>query len=663
MRKLIFLMAVCILVLSHFSIMSYSLEEGKVTLFYRSVTVYAPAVAETEQGMVGVATTITVTVQNGTGCSGKVFVETVPLTEVDMQGSARLAVTVACSLTGVDPSNYDFFFVIKTPSPIIGGPSAGATMTIATIAALEGWDLDNKTMMTGMINPDGSIGPVGGIKEKIDAAHAVGAKRFLIPKGQSIVYENVIENVEGWLVYTKKQINVTEYAMERYGIEVVEVEDINDALYYFTGYRFEEEEFDKNITTENYTTSMLPLAQHLLDRAKDSYNNASTLFNETKYNIPNQYPYFTYRTYVEQKLKEAKEGLYMANESFESKMFYSSMSKSFQSLINSRFVIYACQYFSSENKKQFVEDMIDSIGNMVNDSKKLANSAEIKGLVSLQCVGAAQKRLYDAQDKFNAAVKSYRQGDYVGALYNLAFCAERCLSIGWWINISKQFEDKPPINSTQLQDIATKYLDLAKNSVTYSKIILQEIGENSDLLNNAEQTLMEAEKQKKTHPAASLFSSLEATAEANLAIELIGVEVSGENIKDRLERTKDKAATEIGECRGKSIEPVLAVSYYEYAELLENESAINSMLDYRYAQMIAGALRLAVSPVEKKTSRFEGIPPINPANRVFPSEKEIISYIIWTVVILGIILLAIVVIVSIISSEKRFRRDFPPELW
>ena len=657
------LTVICILTILQFSPLVHSVEEGKVTLFYRSVTVYAPAVAETEQGMVGVATTITVTVQNGTGCSGKVFVETVPLTEVDMQGSARLAVTVACSLAGVDPSNYDFFFVIKTPSPIIGGPSAGAIMTIATISALEGWDLDNKTMMTGMINPDGSIGPVGGIKEKIDAAHSVGAKRFLIPKGQSIVYENVIENVGGWLVYTKKQINVTEYAMEKYGMEVVEVEDINDALYYFTGYRFEEEEFDKNITTENYTTSMLPLAEHLLNRAKDSYNNASTLFNETKYSIPNQYPFFTYRTYVEQRLKEAKEDLHIANESFESKMFYSSMSKSFQSLINSRFVIYACQYFSSENKKQFVEDMIDLIGEMVNNSKKLASGAEIKGLVSLQCVGAAQKRLYDAQDKFDTAVKSYRQGDYVGALYNLAFCAERCLSIGWWINISKQFEDKPLINGTQLQDIATKYLDLAKNSVTYSKIILREIGENSDLLNDAEQTLMEAEKQKKTHPAASLFSSLEATAEANLAMELIGVEVGGESIKERLERTKDKAAAEIGKCRGKGIEPVLAVSYYEYAESLEGESAINSMLDYRYAQMIAGALRLAVSPIEKKTSRFEGIPPINPANRVFPSEKEIISYLIWTVAILGIILLAIVAMVSIISSERRFRRDFPPELW
>lgn len=662
MRKLV-LLVICTLTLIQFSTLTQSIEEGKVTLFYRSVTVYAPAVAETEKGMVGVVTTITVTVQNGTGCSGKVFVETVPLTEVDMQGSARLAVTVACSLTGLNPSNYDFFFVIKTSSPIIGGPSAGAIMTVATISALEGWDIDNRTMMTGMINPDGSIGPVGGIKEKIDAAHSVGVKRFLIPKGQTIVYENVMENIGGWIVYTKKPINVSEYAKEKYGMEVVEVEDINDALYYFTGHRFEEQEVNKNITTENYTTSMLPLAEHLLKRAEDNYTNASNLFNQTKGIIPNQYPFFTYRNHVEQKLKESKKDLEVARESFEKKMFYSSMSKSFQSLINSRFVIYACQYFSSNNKRQFIDDLIDSIQDMVNNSKKLADNAKIKGLVSLQCVGAAQKRLYDAQNKFDAAIASYQQGDYLGTLYNLAFCSERCLSIGWWINISKKFEDKPPINETQIEDLATKYLDLAKNSVTYSKIILQEIGESSGLLSNAQQTLMEAEKQKKTHPAASLFSSLEATAEANLAIELIGAETGGENINDRLERTKDKAAIEIGECRNLDIEPVLAVSYYEYAESLENESAINSMLDYRYAQMIAGALRLAVSPTEKKKSRFEGIPPINPANQVFPSEKEILTLLVWVIIYLSIILFLIMLAVSIISSGRRFRKDFPPETW
>ncbi len=55
--------------------------------------------------------------------------------------------------------------------------------------------------MTGMINPDGSIGPIGGILQKIDAAYSVGATRFLLPKGQMTYTEMVTEatNENGWV--------------------------------------------------------------------------------------------------------------------------------------------------------------------------------------------------------------------------------------------------------------------------------------------------------------------------------------------------------------------------------------------------------------------------------------------------------------------------------
>ena len=167
---------------------SGEIYEDEITISYRNVTVYAPAVASTDTGYVGVISTITVKIQsNG---SGRVFVDTLPLTQVDMQGSARLAVKVASALVendencDIDPSTYDYFFVVRTSSPIIGGPSAGGIMTVATIALLENWDLSDKTVMTGMINPDGSIGPIGGITHKIDAANSVGANHFLIPSGQ-----------------------------------------------------------------------------------------------------------------------------------------------------------------------------------------------------------------------------------------------------------------------------------------------------------------------------------------------------------------------------------------------------------------------------------------------------------------------------------------------
>ena len=210
--------------------------EGTGSIIYRNVTVYAPAVAEIDNSYVGVMSTITVTIQSEG--SGKVFVDTLPLTQVDMQGSARLAVKVASALVesdsnlDVNPQNFDYFFVVRTDAPIIGGPSAGGIMTVATVALLENWSLDENTDMTGMINPDGSIGPIGGIPYKVDAAYSVGAKRFLIPKGQRTYQETISETVveNGW---TKTQIktvtrDVVEYVQNMgYDIEIVEVEDID----------------------------------------------------------------------------------------------------------------------------------------------------------------------------------------------------------------------------------------------------------------------------------------------------------------------------------------------------------------------------------------------------------------------------------------------------
>src|SRR4030042_5358808 len=147
------------------------ISHDQILLNYRNITMDAPAVANTENGYIGVISTITVTIQsNG---SGRVFVDTLPLTQIDMQGSARLAVNVASALvksdntTNISTDQYDFFLVVRTEAPIIGGPSAGAVMTVATIALLEDWPVDSKTVMTGMINPDSSIGSIGGITQKI----------------------------------------------------------------------------------------------------------------------------------------------------------------------------------------------------------------------------------------------------------------------------------------------------------------------------------------------------------------------------------------------------------------------------------------------------------------------------------------------------------------
>ncbi len=303
MKKILMIISGILIICSSFSQLSVAvipgeIQEDNVSLQYRNVTVYAPAVAQTTNGYVGVISTITATIQNNG--SGRVFVDTLPLTQIDMQGSARLAVKVANALVrndercNISPSNYDYFFVVRTSSPIIGGPSAGAIMTAAIVSLLENWTIDNKVVMTGMINPDGSIGPIGGIIQKIDAAYSVGATRFLIPKGQGtytdIITETISEN--GWTQIITRQItrNVSEYALENYGMEVVEVEDINDVLLYLTGWDFPVVESEHSITTEDYIDSMKPLATSLLHEASESYKNASNALDNS--NIPNRYPFY-----------------------------------------------------------------------------------------------------------------------------------------------------------------------------------------------------------------------------------------------------------------------------------------------------------------------------------------------------------------------------------
>jgi predicted ATP-dependent protease len=64
------------------------------------------------------------------------------------------------------------------------GPSAGAVMTVGFLAVLRGESIQRGVALTGTIDPDGRIGPVGAIPDKIRAAAREGYRTVLIPQGQ-----------------------------------------------------------------------------------------------------------------------------------------------------------------------------------------------------------------------------------------------------------------------------------------------------------------------------------------------------------------------------------------------------------------------------------------------------------------------------------------------
>lgn len=64
---------------------------------------------------------------------------------------------------------------------LVDGPSAGALMCLAMLSALDGREVPADVAITGSILPDGTIGVVGGVNKKMEAAARRGAKRFLLP--------------------------------------------------------------------------------------------------------------------------------------------------------------------------------------------------------------------------------------------------------------------------------------------------------------------------------------------------------------------------------------------------------------------------------------------------------------------------------------------------
>ena len=118
-----------------------------------------------------------------------------------MQESARAARSYLWSHAesmGLDISRFKRNGVhIHVPSGAIpkDGPSAGITMATALASAYVGKPVRSDTAMTGEISLTGLVLPVGGIKEKVLAAHRAGIKRIILPKANEKDLKEVPQEV------------------------------------------------------------------------------------------------------------------------------------------------------------------------------------------------------------------------------------------------------------------------------------------------------------------------------------------------------------------------------------------------------------------------------------------------------------------------------------
>ena len=81
------------------------------------------------------------------------------------------------------------------------GPSAGVTMTTALVSLLTGRTVKPTVGMTGEVTLQGRVLPIGGVKQKVLAAHRAGLKEVILPKRNEGDLEDVPEQVRDEMTF------------------------------------------------------------------------------------------------------------------------------------------------------------------------------------------------------------------------------------------------------------------------------------------------------------------------------------------------------------------------------------------------------------------------------------------------------------------------------
>ena len=140
-----------------------------------------------------------------------------------MQESIQTAITVARSRAeslGIDPTFYqkhDVHIHVPEGATPKDGPSAGIGMCTALVSALTNIPVRSTVAMTGEITLRGEVLPIGGLKEKLLAAHRGGISMVLIPKENERDLAEIPKNIKDKLTIVPVRWidEVLGYALER----------------------------------------------------------------------------------------------------------------------------------------------------------------------------------------------------------------------------------------------------------------------------------------------------------------------------------------------------------------------------------------------------------------------------------------------------------------
>jgi ATP-dependent Lon protease len=138
-----------------------------------------------------------------------------------MKESAQIALSYVRSHTeelNIEKGAADKSFHIHVPEGAVpkDGPSAGVTMTTAIVSLLTGRPVRSTVAMTGEVTLQGLVLPIGGVKQKVLAAHRMGLTEVILPKRNEKDIDDVPESVREKMTFhfASRVAEVLEFALE-----------------------------------------------------------------------------------------------------------------------------------------------------------------------------------------------------------------------------------------------------------------------------------------------------------------------------------------------------------------------------------------------------------------------------------------------------------------
>ncbi len=472
----------------------------------------------------------------------RVFLETFPLTKITTQISMRFAQQVACKELDIDCSDKDFFFTIRALQGVVGGPSAGSAAAVLTASLIGGFPLRNDTAITGTVNSGGIIGPVGSVKEKMEAAAIIGIRRVLVPQGTRELNDS------------NTTTDLFEYG-DVLGIEVIEVGTLLDALREYTGREF------PNVTGElviepRYLETMRNVAVTLCNRT-DAIK--SSLEKRGK-NI----------TGIEDLEQEAVGMSAMASQAFDSGQYYASASFCFRGNVAYKRALGMQRNWTADDVAQALRILRNG---MANFSRK-TDSRGISTISDLQTYMAVKERLADVDGIFLEIAGN--PNSTADNIQRLAYAEERLFSSKTWARFFNSNDASFVIDSASLKSSCMAKISESEERLNYVRSFLP------DTLAEARRELDSAYKDLESgNYTICLYKASKTKAEADVILSLVGVEAS--RIDSLIDLKLGIARNAIIRSQQKGIFPIIGYSYYEYAGSLKPIDKYSSLLFAEYA--------------------------------------------------------------------------------